>query len=104
MAVARTRPLPRLSQESGGLGFRLVLALVVVVPFVALLLAIHQLWDHGVGWSEMLLLAGMYLPISLGVTAGFHRMLTHKSFAAHPVVKCVLLVLGSMAIEGNCIG
>jgi stearoyl-CoA desaturase (delta-9 desaturase) len=76
----------------------------VVVPFIALLLAIRQLWDHGVGWTEVLLLVGMYLPISLGVTAGFHRMLTHKSFVAQPIVKFVLLVLGSMAIEGNCIG
>src|SRR5215471_6493804 len=103
MSLARTLPLPRLSEESGGIGSRLVLALVVVVPFIALLLAIHQLWDHGVGWTEVLLLSGMYLPISLGVTAGFHRMLTHKSFVAHPIVKFVLLVLGSMAIEGNCI-
>jgi stearoyl-CoA desaturase (delta-9 desaturase) len=104
MRVAPARPPPRLSEESARFVFRLVLALVVIVPFAALLLAIHQLWDHGVGWTEVLLLAGMYLPISLGVTAGFHRMLTHKSFAAHPVVKLALLVLGSMAIEGNCIG
>jgi stearoyl-CoA desaturase (delta-9 desaturase) len=76
----------------------------VVVPFAALLLAIHQLWDNGVGWTEVLLLVGMYLPISLGVTAGFHRMLTHKSFVAHPIVKFALLVLGSMALEGNCLG
>ncbi len=77
---------------------------MVLVPFVALLVALHQLWDHGVGWTEVLLLFGMYVPISLGVTAGFHRMLTHKSFVAHPIVKFVLLVSGSMAIEGNCIG
>ena len=97
------RPLPRLSEDARHFVFKLVLALVVVVPFIALLLAIHQLWDQGVGWTEVLLLGGMYLPISRGVTAGFHRMLTHKSFAAHPVVKLVLLVLGSMAIEGKCI-
>ena len=84
--------------------YQLGLALVVVIPFVALLVAVRQLWDQAVGWTEVVLLVGMYLPISLGVTAGFHRMLTHKSFVAHPIVKLVLLVLGSMAIEGNCIG
>ncbi len=104
MAVGAARLHPRFTEESGRHAYRLVLVLVVLVPFVALLLAMHQLWDHGVGWTEVLLLVGMYLPISLGVTAGFHRMLTHKSFVAHPIVKFTLLVMGSMAIEGNCIG
>ncbi len=94
---------PRLSEDSGRAMFRMAVLLVVVVPFIALLLAMHQLWDRGVGWTEVLLLVGTYLPISLGVTAGFHRMLTHKSFVAHPVVKSALLVFGSMAIEGTCI-
>jgi stearoyl-CoA desaturase (Delta-9 desaturase) len=40
----------------------------------------------------------------LGVTAGFHRMLTHRSFRAHPVARAVILVLGSMAVEGAPIG
>jgi stearoyl-CoA desaturase (delta-9 desaturase) len=40
----------------------------------------------------------------LGVTAGFHRMLTHRSFRAHPVVRGLLLVFGSMAVEGPAIG
>ncbi|MBV9579523.1 MAG: acyl-CoA desaturase [Chloroflexi bacterium] len=101
MQVAAPRPLPRLSQPVGHRVFNIAVALVVIVPFLALLQAIHQLWDHGVGWTEMLLLVGLYLPISLGVTVGFHRMLTHKSFVAHPIVKFTLLVLGSMSLEGN---
>ncbi len=73
---------------------------VVIGPFVATAIAIVQLWDRAVAWRDIALLVGMYLPISLGVTAGFHRMLTHRSFRAHPAVRLVLLVLGSMAIEG----
>jgi stearoyl-CoA desaturase (delta-9 desaturase) len=45
----------------------------------------------------------MYVPISLGVTAGFHRMLTHRSFRAQPVVRAIILVFGSMAVEGPAI-
>jgi len=104
MPVVASRPVARLSGQSVRVIYLLGLTAVVVVPFVALLFALHQLWNRGVGWTEVLLLVGMYVPISLGVTAGFHRMLTHKSFVAHPIVKFVLLVLGSMAIEGNCIG
>lgn len=89
--------------ERGPLGviLRKALVLVVVVgPFLATGCAIVQLWDRAVNWSDLALLVGFYVPISIGVTAGFHRMLTHRSFRAHPVVRAALLVFGSMAVEG----
>jgi stearoyl-CoA desaturase (Delta-9 desaturase) len=78
--------------------------LIVVGPFLATGFAIIQLWDRGVTWRDLMLLIGLYVPISLGVTAGFHRMLTHRSFRAHPVAHAVILVFGSMAVEGAPIG
>jgi len=45
----------------------------------------------------------MYSLVAFGVTVGYHRMLTHRSFRAQPVVKLVLLILGSMAFEGPAI-
>jgi stearoyl-CoA desaturase (delta-9 desaturase) len=42
----------------------------------------------------------MYLACGLGITVGYHRMLTHRSFQAHPVVKFVLLALGTMSAMG----
>lgn len=77
---------------------------IVLVPFLATAFAIVQLWDRAVTWRDLALLFGLYVPISLGVTAGFHRMLTHRSFRAHPVVRGVILVCGSMAVEGAAIG
>ena len=35
--------------------------------------------------------------LSLGTTAGYHRMLTHQSFEAHPVVQYLLLISGAAA-------
>jgi stearoyl-CoA desaturase (delta-9 desaturase) len=75
----------------------------VVVPFLALGVAIWQLWDRAISWQHLAWLVGTYIPIALGVTAGFHRMLTHRSFRAHPAVQFVLLALGSMAIEGSAL-
>jgi stearoyl-CoA desaturase (delta-9 desaturase) len=100
-----SRPVAaRLAPERESAVSKALVGVVVVAPFVALLVAAHQLWDHGIGWKDVALLVGTYIPISLGVTVGFHRLLTHKSFQAHPIVKFVLLGCGSMAIEGNCIG
>jgi stearoyl-CoA desaturase (Delta-9 desaturase) len=80
--------------------FKATILVVVVVPFLATLLAVRLLWQRAVHPSDLVLLAVMYSLIALGVTVGFHRMLTHRSFRPHPVVKFILLVLGSMAFEG----
>jgi stearoyl-CoA desaturase (delta-9 desaturase) len=76
---------------------------VVLAPFLATGFAIVQLWERAVTWRDLALLLGLYIPISLGVTAGFHRMLTHRSFRAHPAARAVILALGSMAVEGAAI-
>jgi stearoyl-CoA desaturase (delta-9 desaturase) len=86
------RPIPFLN--------KLIVLVVVTVPLLATLLAIALLWQRTIHWSDLVLLAIMYSLVGLGVTVGFHRMLTHRSFRPHPVVKLLLLVLGSMSIEG----
>jgi stearoyl-CoA desaturase (delta-9 desaturase) len=75
----------------------------VIGPFIATLYAIYTLWNRAVHWSDMAILLGMYTCITFGVTAGFHRMLTHRSFNPHPIVKFLLLVFGSMSLEGNAL-
>ncbi|WIG61410.1 MAG: fatty acid desaturase [Ktedonobacterales bacterium] len=80
--------------------FKGVILLVVTVPLLATLLAIRLLWLRAVHPTDLVLLAVMYAFIAFGVTVGYHRMLTHRSFRPHPAVKLVLLILGSMAFEG----
>jgi stearoyl-CoA desaturase (delta-9 desaturase) len=80
--------------------FKMVVLIGVSVPFLATVLAIYLLWKRAVSWSDLALLAAMYSLIKIGEEAGIHRMLAHRSFQLHPVVKFVLLVLGSMAVEG----
>jgi stearoyl-CoA desaturase (delta-9 desaturase) len=71
-----------------------------MVPFLATLFAIWLLWERAVHWSDLILLVSGYTLVVLGVGMGFHRMLTHRSFRPHPIVKVLLLLLGSMALEG----
>lgn len=78
---------------------KFIILVFVIVPFLATVLAIVLLWKRAVHWSDLALLATMYSLVGIGVTVGYHRMLTHRSFRAHPIVKCILLILGSMSIE-----
>jgi stearoyl-CoA desaturase (delta-9 desaturase) len=45
----------------------------------------------------------LYVLTGLGITVGFHRHLTHRSFKTRPAVRGVLAILGSAAIEGPVI-
>jgi stearoyl-CoA desaturase (delta-9 desaturase) len=73
----------------------------VTVPFVGLIVAIVLLWNTElVGWTDLAIMAGLYAVTCLGVTLGFHRLLTHRSFQTHKVTEYVLASLGSMAVQG----
>jgi stearoyl-CoA desaturase (delta-9 desaturase) len=58
-------------------------------------------WHRIFVLRDLVLLAGLYIPISLGITIGFHRYLTHRGFRTSLPVKVLLLVLGSMAAQGS---
>lgn len=83
--------------------FRALLILGVFVPFAALAIAIGMLWSELIGWRELALFLGLYVATGIGITLGFHRYLTHKSFETGPVLKLLVLVLGTAANQGRCI-
>ncbi len=83
--------------------YRAVVAGAIVLPLLATVYAIWLLWESWIGWSELALLVGLYAATGLGITLGFHRLLTHRSFETGPVVRGIFLALGSMANQGRCI-
>jgi stearoyl-CoA desaturase (delta-9 desaturase) len=80
-----------------------VIVVMVVVPLAGVGMALRLLWQRAAGWDDIALMLALYIPISMGITIGFHRYLTHRGFYAHPVLKATLLILGSMALEGPAI-
>ncbi|MCW2922976.1 MAG: acyl-CoA desaturase, partial [Thermoleophilia bacterium] len=77
---------------------------VTIGPLLALALAIGLLWGHALAWTDVAVFTVMYVASILGVTVGFHRMLTHASFDTKPWVANTWAVLGSLSIEGGPIG
>jgi stearoyl-CoA desaturase (Delta-9 desaturase) len=72
----------------------------VVMPFAGFIAALVLLWNQAVGWTDLAILAGMYVVTAGGVTIGYHRLLTHRSFATYKPVEYLLAILGSMAVQG----
>ena len=94
----REPPLGPLSLE-----LRAVTLVLVLLPLLGLGAAIVACWHLPFSWVYVSLLIGMYLATGLGITVGFHRQFTHRSFNAGPVVTYILAALGSMAIQGPVI-
>jgi stearoyl-CoA desaturase (delta-9 desaturase) len=82
---------------------RIATGTVTAVPFIGLGLVVWQTWAEALRWSDFAVFAIMYLATGLGVTVGFHRLLTHRSFKTKPWLRATFAALGSMAIEGPVI-
>jgi stearoyl-CoA desaturase (delta-9 desaturase) len=82
---------------------RIATGTISVVPFIGLLLVGWQVWNEYLHWSDILVFAILYVSTALGVTVGFHRLFTHRSFATSRVLRGVFAALGSAAIEGPVI-
>jgi stearoyl-CoA desaturase (delta-9 desaturase) len=82
---------------------RVITAVITAVPPILLGVAAWQMWSHQLHWRDVAIFLIMYLPIGLGVTVGFHRLLTHRSFKTSPALRGLFAILGTMAIEGPVI-
>src|SRR6478609_6906058 len=77
---------------------RTLTGLVTALPVLGLGLVAWQLWGSALGWSDVIVFLIMYVITGLGITVGFHRLLTHRSFKTSPAVRGILGAAGSMAI------
>lgn len=82
---------------------RIITGVVTVGPIVCLLFVAWQLWNRILGWNDLFDFLVLYVLTGLGVTVGFHRLLTHRAFKSGRVVRGTFAILGSAAIEGPVI-
>lgn len=101
--AASTSATPRSGAAAAGhdLLHRVVLALFIGIPLAALIAAVPVAWGWGLSWSDAGIAVVMYLVSGHGVTVGYHRLFTHRSFRAATPVRIALAVTGSMALQGR---
>jgi stearoyl-CoA desaturase (delta-9 desaturase) len=73
----------------------------VVVPLLGVLAAVVLLWHRWVDGGDLALLGGFYLLTAVGITVGFHRLLTHRAFQTHTWLERTFAVLGSLSVQGS---
>lgn len=96
---------PHDSQEGlfpkADLGTKIMMLTAVIAPFIGVIIGAAMLWRYGfMGWEYLVMMLGGWCITSLGITIGFHRLLTHKSFDTYRWVKWMWMIIGTMSIEG----
>jgi stearoyl-CoA desaturase (delta-9 desaturase) len=101
MATTNLRaPIPEYMDEPASLFQRVITAIFVGLPMLALVAAIPFAWGWGLGWHDVVIAAVFYWITGLGITVGYHRYFTHGSFKAKTPLRIALAVAGTMAMQG----
>ncbi len=82
---------------------RIATGFVTVAPFLLVGVAVWQAWSSVLHWHDFVVFGIVYVLTGLGITVGFHRHLTHRSFKTYRWLRGLLAILGSVAIEGPII-
>ncbi|TDD82676.1 acyl-CoA desaturase [Actinomadura rubrisoli] len=76
------------------------LILLVVLPLLALAAGACVAWGRGIGPRDVVIAAAMYAISIFGISVGYHRLLTHRSFKCRRALRIALALAGGLALEG----
>jgi len=83
---------------------RLGSAVVTAAPPLLLAVGAYFGWTgNALDWQDVLILAVSYMGVGTGITVGYHRLLTHRSFKCHRLTRAAFAAVGSAAAEGPVI-
>jgi stearoyl-CoA desaturase (delta-9 desaturase) len=82
---------------------RVANVVVMLLPLGLVGWAAWRAWGGALRWPDLLVMGITYLLTGLGITVGFHRLLTHRSFKTSAPMRGLLAALGSAAVEGPVI-
>ncbi len=81
---------------------KIMMTSVVVIPFLGVIGAIVWCWQYGfMGWPYLAMLFGGWAATGMGITIGYHRLATHRSFDTYEWMRAIWISLGSLALEGS---
>lgn len=61
------------------------------------------IWHFGIDWFQVVLFFIMFWACGFSITLGYHRLLSHLAFHAHPIVRLFVLIFGAGAFENSAL-
>jgi stearoyl-CoA desaturase (delta-9 desaturase) len=72
----------------------------VVIPFLGFIAAVVLAWGGAFDWLDLGIFLFMYAITGAGITVGYHRLFTHRSFETTKPIYAGLAIAGSMSVQG----
>ena len=91
------------TRVEASMGERIATVAAVVLPVIGLFGAMYMLWGGAFRIIDLVMFFALYLISGLGITIGYHRLFTHRSFEAPGWVRYMWGAFGSMAAEGSVV-
>ncbi len=76
---------------------------LLLTPLATLILVPTYLYSESLSWKLILFTVLFAGATNLSITAGYHRLFSHKSYEAHPLVKAVYLLIGASAWQASAL-
>jgi len=73
-----------------------------IPPLIALTLVPWYGFTHGYDLFEWLWFLLLITFCEMSITAGYHRLWSHKAYQAHPVLRFIFALGGACALQNNC--
>tara|TARA_A200000113_G_scaffold124053_1_gene111647 strand:+ start:1936 stop:3093 length:1158 start_codon:yes stop_codon:yes gene_type:complete len=76
---------------------------LVGMPLLALISVVLYSLNYGISWVEPIIFVGFYLASGLSITAGYHRLFSHRTHKAAWPMKLFYALFGAAAFQNSII-
>ena len=76
---------------------------LIGMPILAVTSLIYYSLNYGIGWFEPLIFVAFYLASGLSITAGYHRLFSHRTHKAAWPLKLFYALFGAAAFQNSAI-
>lgn len=76
---------------------------LVLNPLITMALLPVYFYFYGFQWQVFAFALVFAAATNLSITAGYHRLFSHKSYDAHPIAKALFLLIGASGFQGSAL-
>jgi len=76
---------------------------LTMTPALAVILMVVALLNHSINWQQAGLFIFFYLITGISITAGYHRLFSHRTYQTNKLVKLIFLIFGAAAFQNSAL-
>ena len=74
---------------------------LTLLPIIGIIGTSFYVYFNGMVWQEPVLLIIFWFISGMGITMGYHRLFSHKSYQTNVLIEWILMIFGSLALENT---